>query len=148
MLWDCDKIQGYNKTNIFCASRKPFSRFGVCPGDIGGPAVDMTPGIYILQKIRNYAKIKIVEKKITKLNWDSQQGRARTTSILLVAFWNFNKLQVLKYPRNCRLHNTLIPWSLKNPVSPNVDSFAKIFLILYPPFENPKTPKPRLKISL
>ena len=35
-----------------------------------------------------------------KLNWDSQQGRARTTSILLVAFWNF-KLKVLKYSRNC-----------------------------------------------
>ena len=40
-------------------------------------------------------------------NWDSQQGRGRKTSILLVAFWNF-KLKVLKYPRNCRLHATLI----------------------------------------
>ena len=30
------------------------------------------------------------------------------------------KLKVLKYPRNCSFHNTLIPWSLKNPVSPNV----------------------------
>ena len=35
-----------------------------------------------------------------------------------VAFWNF-KLNVLKYLRNCKLHNTLIPWILKNPVSPN-----------------------------
>ena len=51
--------------------------------------------------------------------WLSQFSRARTTSILLVAFWNF-KLMVLKYPRNCRLHNTLTPWSLKNPESPNV----------------------------
>ena len=37
----------------------------------------------------------------------SQQGRDRKTSILPVAFWNF-KLKVLKYPRNCRLHATLI----------------------------------------
>ena len=28
--------------------------------------------------------------------------------ILVRAFWNF-KLKVLKYPRNCSLHNTLIP---------------------------------------
>ena len=42
------------------------------------------------------------------LNWDSQQGRLRTTSILVRAFWNF-KRKVLKYSRNCSLHNTLIP---------------------------------------
>ena len=41
------------------------------------------------------------------------------SSVFLVAFWNF-KLKVLKYPKNCRLHNTLIPWSLKNSVSPNL----------------------------
>ncbi len=63
MLWDCDKTQGYNKTYIFCASRKPLFRFGVCLGDLGGPAVDITPGIYILQKIRNYDKIKIQSEK-------------------------------------------------------------------------------------
>ena len=40
-------------------------------------------------------------------------GCLRTTSILVRAFWNF-KLKVHKYPRNCRLHNTLISWSLKN----------------------------------
>ena len=40
-------------------------------------------------------------------SWESQQ----VTAILLVAFWNF-KFKVLKYPRNCSLHNTLIPWSL------------------------------------
>ena len=34
------------------------------------------------------------------LNWDSQQGRLRTTSIVVRAFWNF-KLKVLKYSRNC-----------------------------------------------
>ena len=48
---------------------------------------------------------------LSQLNWDSQQHRPKTTSILLVVFWNF-KLKVLKYPRNCRFHNTLIPWSL------------------------------------
>ena len=42
------------------------------------------------------------------LNWDSQQGRVRTTSILVWAFWNF-KFKVLKYPRNCSLQYTLIP---------------------------------------
>ena len=49
---------------------------------------------------------------LSQLNWDSQQGRLRTTSILVRAFWNF-KLKVLKYSRSCSLHNTLIPWSLK-----------------------------------
>ena len=66
-----------------------------------------------------FPKTSLNRKFTVQLNWDSQQGRASTTSILLVAFWNF-KLMVLKYPRNCRLHNTLIPWSPKNPVSPNV----------------------------
>ena len=45
---------------------------------------------------------------LSQLNWDSQQGRLRTTSILVRAFWNF-KRKVLKYSRNCSLHNTLIP---------------------------------------
>ena len=49
---------------------------------------------------------------LSQLNWDSHQGRVRTTSILVRAFWNFN-LKVLKYSRSCSLHNTLIPWSLK-----------------------------------
>ena len=35
-----------------------------------------------------------------------QQGRLRTTSILVRAFRNF-KLKVLQYSRNCSLHNTL-----------------------------------------
>ena len=65
---------------------------------------------------------------LSQLNWDSNQGRVRTTSILVRAFWNF-KLKVLKYPRNCSLHNTLIPWSLKNPVSPNVHTYRKMSLI-------------------
>ena len=58
----CDKIQGYNKTYIFCASRQQFSGDpikGICRGDSGGPIVDLKPGICILQKIRNYAKTKI-----------------------------------------------------------------------------------------
>ena len=41
-----------------------------------------------------------------QLNWDSQLGRLRTTSVLVRAFWNF-KRKVLKYSRNCSLHNTL-----------------------------------------
>ena len=45
---------------------------------------------------------------LSQFSWDSQQGRLRTTSILVRAFWNF-KLKVLKYSRNCSLHNTLIP---------------------------------------
>ena len=59
------------------------------------------------------------------LNWDSQQGRVRTTSILVRAFWNF-KLKVLKYTRNCSLHNTLIPWSLKNPELTNLQTTYRI----------------------
>ena len=45
---------------------------------------------------------------LSQFSWDSQQGRLKTTSVLVQAFWNF-KLKVLKYSRNCRLHNTLIP---------------------------------------
>ena len=45
---------------------------------------------------------------LSQLNWDSQQGRVRTTSILVSALWNF-KLKVLKYPRTCSLQYTLIP---------------------------------------
>ena len=56
---------------------------------------------------------------LSQLNWDSQKGRLRTTSILVGAFWNF-KLKVLKYSKNCSLYNILIPWCLKNPESPNV----------------------------
>ena len=56
---------------------------------------------------------------LSQLNWDSYQGRLRTTPILVQAFWNL-KLKVLKYSRNCGLNNTWIPWSLKNPELPNV----------------------------
>ena len=56
---------------------------------------------------------------LSQLNWDSQLGRLRTILILVRGFWNF-KLKVLKYSRNCNLHNTLIPWSLKNPESPTL----------------------------
>ena len=49
---------------------------------------------------------------LSQLNWDSQQGTLRTTSILVKAFWNF-KLKVLKYSKKCSLQYTLIPWSLK-----------------------------------
>ena len=52
-----------------------------------------------------------------KLNWDSQQGRLRTTSILVWAFWNF-KLKVPKYSRSCGLQYTFIPWSLKKCDAP------------------------------
>jgi hypothetical protein len=44
---------------------------------------------------------------LSQLNWDSQQGRKRKISILLESFWNF-KLKVLKYPKNCRPHATLV----------------------------------------
>ena len=59
---------------------------------------------------------------LSQLNWDSQQGRLRTTSKLVRAFWNF-KLS---------LHNTLIPWSLKNPKSPNVLTLQKEPKIFWP----------------
>ena len=44
---------------------------------------------------------------LSQFSWDSQQGTARKTSILILAIWNF-KLKVHNYPRNCRLHATLI----------------------------------------
>ena len=45
---------------------------------------------------------------LSQFSWDSQQGRLRTTSMFVRAFWNF-KRKVLKYSRNCSLHNILIP---------------------------------------
>ena len=49
-----------------------------------------------------------------QLNWDSQQGRNRKTSILVLAFWNF-KCKVLKYEWNFRPHATVI-WNLVKPL--------------------------------
>ena len=48
-----------------------------------------------------------LEGFLSQFNWDSQQDRARKTTILVLAFWNF-KFKVLKYPRNSRLHDALI----------------------------------------
>ena len=44
---------------------------------------------------------------LSQLNWDSQQGRDRKTSILVLAFWNF-KFKVLKCQWNIRPHATVI----------------------------------------
>ena len=54
---------------------------------------------------------------LSQLNWDSQLGRLRTTSILVWAFWNF-KLKVPLYSWNCSLQCTLIPWSLRKCDAP------------------------------
>ena len=64
-------------------------------------------GIFLDFKVSRYWAV--------SANWDSQQGRHRTTLILVRAFWNF-KLKVLKYSRNCSLHATLIP-NLVKPLS-------------------------------
>ena len=45
-----------------------------------------------------------------KFSWDSQQGRDKKTSILVLAFQNF-KLQLLKHKWNFRIHATVI-WNL------------------------------------
>ena len=66
---------------------------------------------------------------LSQFSWDSQQGRVRTTSILVRAFWNF-KLEVLRYPRNCSLHNNLIPWSLTNHVFPNIHICFCLFVLV------------------
>ena len=66
--------------------------------------------IYTYQLFIWVRKTKEIQLGITiycQLNWDSQQGSVRTTLILVRAFWNF-KLNVLKYPRNCKLQYTLI----------------------------------------
>ena len=64
-----------------------------------------------------------------QVSWNSQQGRARKTSILILAFWNF-KLQVLKHPRNCRLHATLILNLTKPPIYIVCFHFVSTFHIL------------------
>ena len=44
-----------------------------------------------------------------KLSWVCPVG-CLSLAQFLSAFWNF-KLKVLKYSKNCSLHNNLIPWS-------------------------------------
>ena len=66
-----------------------------------------------------------------KQNWSwSQQGRARKTSILVLAFWNF-KIKVLKYPRNCRLHATLI-LNLLKPLTIHIFTAASLLSTEWP----------------
>ena len=75
----------------------------------GNNAVSRRFGKYSFQKTRTKIEVFLaLPCWLSQLNWESQQGRGRKTSILVRAFWNF-KLQVPKYPRNCRLHATLIP---------------------------------------
>ena len=87
-------------------------------------------GIKILWRLQFLEYLRTLRLKF-QFSWDSQQGRLRTTSILVRAFWNF-KLKVLKYSKNCSLHNTLIP----NLVKPlmylhnSYNGFTKIFLCL------------------
>ena len=72
----------------------------------------MTWSLQFLGYVFENLKFKISEGY--KLNWDSQQGRDRKTSILVLAFWNF-KLKVLKYQWNFRPHATVI-WNLVKPL--------------------------------
>ena len=58
---------------------------------------------------------------LSQFSWDSQQSRPRKTPNLVRAFWNF-KRKVLKYPRNCRPHATLIP----NLVKPLITILSKL----------------------
>ena len=61
-----------------------------------------------LQCIKALWRLQFLEYLRTLSSWESQQGRLRTTSILVRAFWNL-KLKVLKYSKNCSLQYTLIP---------------------------------------
>ena len=51
---------------------------------------------------------------LSQFSWDSQLGRVRKTSILVVNVWNF-KLRVLKYQWNFRQNATVI-WNLAKPL--------------------------------
>ena len=51
----------------------------------------------------------------------------RKSPILVPAFWNF-KLKVLKYPKNCRLHATLIPNLVKPLNCTYVHAWIRLFL--------------------
>ena len=62
---------------------------------------------------------------LSQFSWDSLVGRLRTTSIFVRAFWNF-EFKVLKYPRNCRLHATLI----QNLVKPLKYTLTKSLYII------------------
>ena len=93
--WFCQlprSLQTWPKENHFLR----VSRYRVKSRDFTKFQITVACGIKFHWYLRTRTKI-----------WDSQQGRGRKTSILVLAFWNF-KLRVLKYPRNCRLHVTLI----------------------------------------
>ena len=68
---------------------------------------------------------------LSQFSWDSQQGRLRTTSILVRAFWNF-KCKVLKYSKTCSLHNTLIPNLVKPLTGTYMDKLLNIHCYLSP----------------
>ena len=52
---------------------------------------------------------------LSQFSWDSQLGRVRKTSILVVNVWNF-KLRVLKYQWNFSPNATVI-WNLAKPLN-------------------------------
>ena len=62
--------------------------------------LDFKVSRYILWRLQVLEYLRTLSLKFQKarFSWDSQQGRLRTTSI-----------KVLKYSRNCSLHNTLMP---------------------------------------
>ena len=80
---------------------------------------------------------------LSQFSWDSQQGRLRTTSILVRAFWNF-KRKFLKYSRNCSLHSTLIP-NLVKPLMYVVR--CTLYILVYQGMGISKLPK-RLPVFL
>ena len=106
-------------------------------------------GIKVLWSLQFLGYLRTLGLKFQKAT-SKIEVRVRTTSILVRAFWNF-KLKVLKYPRNFRLHNTLIPWSLKNLVFPTIytDSCQlQLIVSRFLPFFDPKqyTLKPKWTI--
>ena len=85
-------------------------------------------GIVSATVFRVFEDLKFKISEGSDQNWSCPESALWLSQ--LRAFWNF-KLMALKYNRNCSLHNTLIPWSLKNPESPNVQALDIFFFLRF-----------------
>ena len=79
------------------------------------------------------AVLKLPPCWMSQLNWDSQQGRDRKTSILALAFWN-SKLKVSKYQWKFKPHATQWKMIIHFHYPKNEVFSPAVFNILKEPF--------------
>ena len=89
-------------------------------------------GIKVLRSLQFLGYFRTLSFKFQKLSWLCPVGCLSLVETANRAesgqLQSWSKPSDLKHSRNCSLHNTLIPWSLKNPESPNV---CTIYVCMY-----------------